>query len=146
MQIVVMRHGEAENRDGDRVLTEEGRAEAARQAQALLACNFTAAFASDKTRAQQTAQIVLSAQPNPPDLEINSDLRPNAEPDDFLSDLFAQLDRDSDECVLLVSHLPLVAYLCARLCGQPLDHDFVPASFVVLDYDKKSDLFVPRAG
>ncbi|MBQ9275763.1 MAG: histidine phosphatase family protein [Succinivibrio sp.] len=142
MEIIIMRHGEAQPLNGDKVLSNLGREQVQHSAQQLAGLHFEAAFCSPKTRARQTAELVLAAQDSQLALNISESLQPESEPESFLGELFAQFSREGACRVLVVSHLPLVARLCESLHCPEAAGGFAPAAFVRLSYDSTHRSFV----
>lgn len=107
MKIVVLRHGDAIYSNSDRVLSSTGMKEASSTGEKLSKyVKFTKCFCSPKTRAKQTAQIVLTQNNCDCKIEILSDLTPSGDPSQVISYIEATCSKD--DTVLLVSHLPLV--------------------------------------
>lgn len=107
MKIVVLRHGDAIYSNSDRILSSEGMKEASLVGEKIAKyVKFTKCFCSPKTRAKQTAQIVLQQNNCSCDIEIMSDLSPSGDPQQVIS--FIEATCDENDVVLLVSHLPLV--------------------------------------
>ncbi|MFP8965415.1 phosphohistidine phosphatase SixA [Pokkaliibacter sp. CJK22405] len=123
LSLFIMRHGEAEMvaaSDSQRPLTALGKESNLRVAQRLAQAPIMPErlVASPYLRAQQTAEIVRQSL----GLESVATL-PIITPDDPLRPVIDWLDTQSGS-VMLVSHMPLVAYLCAWLL------DARPVSFM----------------
>ena len=129
-RIIIMRHGDAVFIGEDRVLSDLGTDEVTRSA-TLLCRDFRIdrIFSSAKTRACQTAAIVKDIAGLDGENEIIDELAPSG---------------DIDYVFLLVSHLPLVAYLSEKmLCRSSIVPDFVTASAFVLQ--KEEGRYLPLA-
>ena len=117
MDLIIMRHGEAQPHapsDYDRNLTEYGQQQALTAGQWLKDNGYklSEAWVSPYPRAQQTFQQVQSVL-NIPSTETVDCLLPGSSPDAVVEKL-SQLDRD---CVLIVSHNPMVSQLVNYLCS-----------------------------
>ncbi|MCK3659015.1 phosphohistidine phosphatase SixA [Pasteurellaceae bacterium Pebbles2] len=143
MKIFIMRHGEAEmfaKSDKERQLSEFGQESAFNQGIWLksTALCFDKVLVSPYVRAQQTFQQVNQAfeQQLTPLAETWDAITPygNAElVSDYLSVLFDQ----GVECLLIISHLPLVGEMVAELCGRN-NVSFMPATIAELEWDGDS--------
>lgn len=118
--IVIMRHGEAEplmSQDSQRQLTESGKHEVTQMA--LWLQQHYAAFdwiwSSPYIRTQQTAQLMLAKQAPFSQLEIVTDLQPEADAALLHDYIDARLSEKPDARILLVSHMPLVSFLIENL-------------------------------
>lgn len=110
----VLRHGEAVNMaptDASRALTPQGREQVRRSASQLLGQPLSLMLVSPYVRAQQTAQIVLTALNDAVEMRTVPWLTPDSDPDTTL----AELDNLDAEHVLVVSHQPLVGALVGLL-------------------------------
>ena len=81
----LVRHAETEWNAQERVqgqtdvpLSELGREQVARTAARLAECRFTAVYASDLSRAQETARIVVAALKSAPEVQLRTSLRERA--------------------------------------------------------------------
>ncbi|MCX2981471.1 phosphohistidine phosphatase SixA [Halieaceae bacterium IMCC14734] len=135
MRIYVLRHGEAARSVAteEQALTARGRQQVASVGKLLQELPLPQAIVhSPKLRARQTAAIVGEYLPGLP-FQETAELVPESTPERVESVLH---DLNLD-CVLLVSHLPLVAELVAWLCnGTSGDYDlpgYPPAGLVALD-------------
>ena len=135
MRIYLLRHGQAERLavGAEQTLTATGRREAAAAAQLLTTLPLPElVIHSPKQRACQTAEIVSQYLPAVP-LVQSTALLPESAPA-AVESLLLELTVD---CVLLVSHLPLVADLVGWLSsGAASDVDlpgYPPAGLVALD-------------
>ncbi|RMF18544.1 MAG: histidine phosphatase [Gammaproteobacteria bacterium] len=117
-ELVIVRHGDAgpyTQPDAARELSEAGREEARKTARQLLALQWqdVVIWHSPYVRARQTADIlsqVLAGR----SLEV-AGITPDDHPDTFIR----RMDRDDvPERLILVSHMPFVATLEARLTGN----------------------------
>lgn len=135
MNIVVMRHGEAQahSRDGDaaRTLTDRGMQQAQRAGRCLRECGVVPdeIWFSPYRRALQTAELVLESLNTVCSRSCEA-LVPEADPAQVLH----IISRCAVDTLLLVSHQPLVSHLLSRLSG--LDRFTIPvlapASMVLL--------------
>lgn len=120
MDLFLLRHGAAESfaqRDSDRALTAAGREQLMRvlvSSQDDLA-QVTLIGVSPFLRARQTCEIVMEHLPQSPKPELVTlnTLTPSANPVEVADWL---ITADS-QCVLLVSHQPLIGTLLNDLCG-----------------------------
>ncbi len=137
MNIVIMRHGEAEtyaDSDAQRNLTDYGREQAKAAGLCLknLSQNFEQVWVSPYNRAQQTADGVLS-QLGSISRETVDSLTPESSPTDLIDALSTYRGGD----LLIVSHQPLVSALVGLLenadhrSGPPMS----PASMALLSAD-----------
>lgn len=122
MQLILMRHGEAEspsdgaiNSDARRALTLRGQQQATSTAQQLLQCYQPDLFVvSPLLRAQQTRQAFADLCPGIPVLTY-ADIKPEdqaAPALEWLSSLDAQ-------CIVVVCHMNIVAYMGGLLTAEP---------------------------
>lgn len=136
MHVIIMRHGQAAYAGTDRVLTATGRAEAAATGLKLGGL-FTIhhVFASPKTRALETARLVLEQLPGvPPQLEEVRELTPSGNAA-LVHDLVLSRAQNHEN-VLLVSHIPLVELLTEEFCPGIEMPIFGTAAALVIDYDE----------
>ncbi|ARN76116.1 phosphohistidine phosphatase SixA [Oceanicoccus sagamiensis] len=137
MNIVILRHGEAEiyaDSDAQRNLTDYGReqAQAAGVCLKALALDFKQVWVSPYIRAQQTADGVLSALGDIPRETVDA-LIPESSPINLVDTLSTYSGGD----LLIVSHQPLVSALVGLLenadhrSGPPMS----PASMAMLTAD-----------
>ncbi len=134
MKLYLVRHGEttSELDDPARPLSAKGKTEIQSVASFLdkikLPCSQI--YSSDKTRAQQTSEILshaLTPQENP---IVMPALNPDSRVENILSEL-----GDSDEDIMLVSHLPVLPELLNQLLFNSHDHHFLcwsPGTIVAL--------------
>ncbi len=148
MRIIIMRHGEAIIADGDRVLSARGKEEVRKNAAILCEeYHLDAVVSSPKTRALQTAELVITESGLDLGRNICDELTPSG-------DCVEALDYVKGICgeyqtVLLVSHLPLVQYLAEYLLGSRRVHlpNFVTGSALILNQEgDKADLECYLAG
>jgi phosphohistidine phosphatase len=132
MNIVIMRHGQAQARattDFERPLTALG----VEQAIAAGACLSTQDFQIDEVwvspylRTQQTADHVMSQLPACPRVTVAA-LVPEAE----LITIRSALEESETKNLLLVSHQPLVSSLVATLSAAKFHIPMSPASMALL--------------
>ncbi len=122
MELIIMRHGEAEMNalsDRQRKLTDYGRYQAGKAGEWLLANNLVAdiCWASPYPRAQQTAAAVQQPMAEMP-IITQDFLTPGASPMAVAEQLLAV----NCERLLLVSHNPMVSMLVAYLAGSRDSH------------------------
>lgn len=115
MNIIIMRHGHAIFEGNDRVLSEEGKNQVA-----ITACKLHAmlkidrVFSSPKSRAKQTADIVVSKMRcDKPQINIIKDLSPSGNSNLVIDEVLCTAKEQ--ETILLVSHIPLVEDLSHSL-------------------------------
>ena len=118
MKILIMRHGEAENAygrytDAQRPLTGAGLRQATAAAAELQAHTPVLMLVSPLLRTQQTADRVAAVLQPSVDREACDWLRSEADPQQALS----ALSEFDVECLLLISHMPLVSLLVEHLSG-----------------------------
>ncbi|MDE1461160.1 phosphohistidine phosphatase SixA [Spartinivicinus poritis] len=143
IQLLIMRHGDAVMTlpDDERALTPQGVQQVQQQASQLLQTQFIPdqIIASPLQRAQQTAELV--AQAIAPEVRVNTldSLTPNDSPQVVLQTLDAkaksgELMLDTG-CLLVVSHLPLVAVLTSLLVEghQQRTFTYMTADVVALE-------------
>jgi phosphohistidine phosphatase len=135
VRIYILRHGEAARADGadEQALTARGREQVAAVGSVLQQLPQPQLIVhSPKLRACQTASIVAGFLPTVP-LQESAELVPESSP----ARVEGLLHGLSVECVLLVSHLPLVANLVGWFRnGDASDYDlpgYPPAGLVGLD-------------
>ena len=132
MKIIIMRHGQASYFGADRVLTAEGRQEAELTALKLAShAHITKVYASPKTRAQQTAQAVVSRLPGRR-LNIITEQALTPAGDPFIAVEQALLDAKENDEMLLISHIPLVEHLSHYLCPSLEIPLFVTAAALIV--------------
>ena len=132
MQLIIMRHADSlpsSSETGDRVLSEQGREEAAR-CSALLRdkLHITRILTSPATRARQTAEIIAREL----GLEVADDanLSPSGDAEEAVREVLAQAGED--DCILLVSHIPTVEYIMMALNPHlPMPHFDTGAALVL---------------
>lgn len=118
MIIYIARHGDAEAftdsvKDSERVLTRRGRAEVNGVAKSMLEAgeNAELIIASPYQRAQQTAQLFAESWGVETAIQTELSIIPSGN-----IELAEQVLRSLDvQSVLIASHMPMVAYLTARL-------------------------------
>ncbi|OQX22642.1 MAG: phosphohistidine phosphatase SixA [Candidatus Altiarchaeales archaeon A3] len=111
MEIYIVRHGEALERDIDelRELSEKGKKQAKKAGEKLKNLNVTVdeIFSSTLTRAIQTAKIIAKELRFEKEIKITGLLNPLANPDEILNHL-NYIDKDK---ILLVGHQPFLGNL-----------------------------------
>lgn len=118
MNILIMRHGDAVRTaasDAARTLTEKGKQDVFNVAQAIGSDDISIdrIISSTYTRALETAHIVAQVLNLDSDIVTSPDITPDIPPHIAISSLDTLLKPNS----LVVSHLPLVSHLIARLIG-----------------------------
>lgn len=138
MHVIVMRHGEAEGfatqGDRSRHLTTHGQ-EQARRAGEYFSANYKLrkVITSDYFRAHETAELASTGAP----VEVTSDLGLSKT---NLEAVCAQVrnlhleDPSADDCVLLVSHIPLVYMLYDQFAKGGMFNGHT-AGFAVIDVE-----------
>ncbi|WXL27509.1 phosphohistidine phosphatase SixA [Ectopseudomonas mendocina] len=114
MKLWLLRHGEAEparQSDAERELTDFGRQQASRAAEAMRGQHLQRVLVSPYIRAQQTAELFCQALGYSGVRETVSWLTPESSSRHAIE----QLDQYSDQNILLVSHQPLVGDLAGLL-------------------------------
>lgn len=134
-----MRHGEAApiaSADKLRPLTTKGIDDVKQMATWLYQQygSFDYIWASPYLRTKQTAELMLAKQPNYSQLNLISDLVPEADVAMLQSYLDAFLATKPDAKVLLVSHMPLVSFLVAQFTDYSQTPVFSPAQLACIDY------------
>lgn len=146
MKVIIMRHGDARFLGAERVLSKQGEQEARITGLKLVShLNISRIISSPKQRALQTASIVQSLLKgsNRPQVEVLSDLSPYGHSTQVQD--FVEATSNSDDTVLLVSHIPQVATLSYTFCGTDLDVPvFQTASALVLELNANG-CYVPTA-
>lgn len=136
MRLYLMRHAEADQAeldDAKRPLTARGEHDAQHLANFLQARGYHLSHVihSGKLRAQQTAEIIVSALASGQSAEIESALTG----DDGLSCMLEKIATWTED-TLVVSHLPFISRLLSRLVAENADVQlvgFVPATVVCLE-------------
>ncbi|MCR5535945.1 MAG: phosphohistidine phosphatase SixA [Succinivibrio sp.] len=133
MRIIIMRHGEAIIADGDRVLSSRGKEEVLENARVLCEeYHLDVVVSSPKTRALQTAEIVITESGLDLNREVCDALTPSGDCEevmDYVNSICTEY-----QTVLLVSHLPLVQYLAEYLKRTRIGQipNFVTGSALIL--------------
>lgn len=117
MQVILMRHGEAENQsrpDSARQLTAFGQQQAAQTATYIMA-NYTPDYlvVSPYARAQQSL-APLQSRTAPLPVKVQDNITPS---DDARTALLA-LAHIEAECLVVVCHMSIVAYIASLLTGE----------------------------
>lgn len=122
MLLILVRHAEAERQtqdDAARSLTERGQRQADWTAEQILArYQPDCLVVSPLKRAQQTMQAFSSRLPDLPVKVINS-----LKPDGYPLDALAALADINAECILVVSHMPVIAGIAALVEGEDDEDD-----------------------
>ena len=120
MKLYLVRHGEAylETVDPLRPLTDKGISETQRVANSLKQAhiNIDLIVHSGKKRAQQTAEILKNALNPQCEILAKDHLAPNDDIDPIYQDI-----NQHNKVVMIVSHLPYLAKLVARLIAKSED-------------------------
>ena len=149
MKIILMRHGQAEDEtrpDSARELTDFGQQQAAQTAAYIsTSYNPNIFIVSPYVRAQQTlAQLQLQT-PNVPFKVQN-----NITPSDDARTALAELATIEAECVIVVCHMSIIAYLASLLTGDtPESYALAEArvfemEFIMAGMAREIDRFVPQ--
>lgn len=131
MKLYLMRHGQAASPqvDPQQGLSREGRTEIEQLANRLSeqGIQFSCVYHSEKTRAQQTAEIMASI--ITPDVapKMCTGLKPNDDPRSLIPEI-----ETWQEDTLVTSHLPFVPGLLAELTGQTQSMGLVPGTIICL--------------
>lgn len=139
MQLIIMRHGEAEPafaNDPQRNLTTRGFMECQRTG-AWLQQHFGTidyALVSPYVRAMQSFEMVKSMV-TVGQMEESNDIIPSGNPK-IVQDYVNVLEQQHDvKTLLFVSHMPVVSYLVDTFCDRFISHLFSTASVATLEYD-----------
>lgn len=142
--LIILRHGDAENKkeggsDFERVLTGEGRRQAALQGKLLHQVGITLQrlVASSALRTRETAEIVARETGSGTEVSLEESLY-NA-PGEVLLEYLRGMSNDSST-LLLVAHLPGVAQLLSLLTTEKgdLDQVFSPGTMAGVQLDGES--------
>ena len=134
MRLYLVQHGDAlaKEIDPDRPLSEKGRSDMENLAHFLKGrIEVSLILQSGKTRARQSAEMLIEAFSIPPEIVEFPNLKPKDDPEGLIDWLQS---RQGD--TLVVGHLPYVSRLADRLIGSSGDKDvvsFVPGSMVCLE-------------
>lgn len=143
MRVHLVRHGEASpvNADGERPLTDAGRADAGRLASWCVQNGVRpeTILHSGILRAEQTARILAEALDPPGGVRVVKGLTPDDDPARQRDELL-----HTDAEVLVVTHLPLVGELAAALTGTGIALPFATAEIVTLE--RSGDRFQVAGG
>ena len=141
MKLYVVQHGDAVQKDinPDRPLSEMGQTQIRRLAKLLKASGIVPSriFHSGKLRAKQTAELIGAALVPRMATEAIAGLGPNDSSDTLISSL-----ADGTEDALVVSHMPFVGRLVARLVGSAEGSEilaFQPGSMACLERGDDGD-------
>lgn len=148
MKIILMRHGQAEGyRDADstRQLTASGQEQAKETADYIMATYQPDCFVvSPYDRAQQTLTALTEQAPEVP-VHVYEGITPSDDPLAAIKGL-AAFDA---ECLVVVCHMSIIAYMAALLTGEtPESFQLAEArvfevAFVATDMGKECDRFIP---
>lgn len=140
VNVVIMRHGEAQPQaadDSQRTLTAQGQAEV-KQVAAWLAEHYAAfdyIWVSPYIRTQQTAALMLEAQPAKCKLLVNAGLVPEGMAGEILDQYDLLLAEQPEARVLMVSHMPLVSFLVEAFTQPGQAPIFSTAALSCIDYN-----------
>ncbi|WP_182406635.1 phosphohistidine phosphatase SixA [Psychrobacter sp. GP33] len=149
MKIILMRHGQAEDEtrpDSARELTDFGQQQAAQTA-AYISTSYTPDIfiVSPYVRAQQTlAQLQLQTH------NVPVKVQNNITPSDDARTALAELATIEAECVIVVCHMSIIAYLASLLTGDtPESYALAEArvfemEFIMAGMAREIDRFVPQ--
>lgn len=132
-KLYLMRHGLANDVsiDPDQGLSDIGRSEVEQVANRVMSngLNIARIFHSNKARARQTAEIMRATLAPGADISEHASIKPNDAPDSLISDI-----NSWHQDTLIVSHLPFLPTLIAKLTGHSLSSiAFQPATLVCLE-------------
>lgn len=136
MIIIIMRHGQAAFCGADRELTAEGVEEVKKTARNLCAhYSIKAILCSPKTRALQTANAVKDAlvRNKNAEIEVLSDLTPSGEPHLCFDYVNAKFAGNSNDAIVLISHIPLVQKMVEYACPKAEIPLFVTGSAFIME-------------
>ncbi|NNN43302.1 MULTISPECIES: phosphohistidine phosphatase SixA [unclassified Vibrio] len=144
MKIVIMRHGEAHHyaaSDAERALTDRGRNESIAVARVCAEQQnlhqFDKVLLSPYLRAQQTWQAI-SCYFSATRVETCDDITPYGQAEAVFDYLAALIETEQLESILLVSHLPLVAYLSAEFVANLPAPMFPTSGIICIEYSSSS--------
>ena len=140
MQIFIMRHGEAgfsAVSDEQRMLTQHGRVQSKESAAWLgnQISQLDIVLVSPYVRAQQTWYECSPLLPTAKKIIDENTITPYGDSDSVASYLHALISHETPETLLMVSHLPLVGYLCAQLDKSISPPMFPTSAICQIDYD-----------
>lgn len=135
MKLYLMRHGEAASKEQDPAqgLSPQGRQAIMAFADKMAQRNIKPVqlFHSEKTRAKQTAEIMLASLSAETTVTQLAGICPN-DPADALLPVLDRWQVDT----LLVSHLPFIPNLLALLIGEMKEIVLVPGTLICLERDQ----------
>ena len=146
MNIILMRHGEAvpfAPNDADRMLTPKGKAEASNTGTQLKKAGWIPeiVFCSTRIRAQQTADLVISA--------LGSGLKPSVlegiTPEDDWAQSMAIIEKHAVDQSLFVFHQPILTQIVGHLAEGNPNFDVHPRAVPATAYILRLDAFLPGA-
>ncbi|NRB10326.1 MAG: histidine phosphatase family protein [Rickettsiaceae bacterium] len=147
MRLFLMRHATTEDgknkEDVARLLTEEGKEEAAKAREFIDDYHLDKVLVSYVKRAVQTANIIID-NPNDPEDKIVSNI-------EIVTDLYRESEEkvieliknqeDKDKNILIVGHNPIIYNVITRLSSKNtakydelIQNQMVPAKIVILDF------------
>jgi phosphohistidine phosphatase len=146
MNIILMRHGEAvpfAQNDADRILTPKGKAEAANTGTQLKKASWIpqAVFCSTRIRAQQTAELVISALGS----DLQSIVLEGITPDDDWAKAMAVIEQHAVDHSLFVFHQPILTQIVGHLTDGSAHFDVYPRAVPATAYLLKLDALLPGA-
>lgn len=148
MKIILMRHGQAEDQshlDSARQLTDFGQYQAAQTAEYITA-NYTPDYfvVSPYDRAKQTLAQLQSRAPT-----VSAIVQNNITPSDDAHTALAELADIEAECLVVVCHMSIVAYIASLLTGDSPESFCLAEArvfemdFVMTGMAKEVDRFIP---
>lgn len=143
MQITIMRHGEASmhaNSDAERPLTSIGEAQSQQMASMLVKQTepFDLVLVSPYLRAQQTWQSMRTLLPSAREVMTCEDITPYGDSSRAAEYIRALVEVHGYKSILVVSHLPLVGYMCTEFLPGSQPPMFLTGAAAVIDYDLDS--------
>lgn len=148
MQILIMRHGQAEataNSDAERALTDHGKNEAAIMGKWLASKSIVPSkiWVSPYLRAQQTYQALaeylpLSTQALAKLVITQPMITPLGSASQVRDLIDGELSLTPVDSLLIVSHMPLVSYLVSEFTQQQFAPIFQTAGIAEIEYDINS--------
>ena len=146
MNIILMRHGEAvpfASKDGDRVLTPNGKGEALNTGTQLNKAGWIAqtVFCSTRIRAQQTSELVIGAL----GLVIKPQVLEGIDPEDDWEKAAAIIEQHATDQSLFVFHQPILMQIVGHLTRANANADVYPRAAPATAYVLALETFLPGA-
>lgn len=124
MNIYLARHGESIplGIDDERTLTNKGREDIKQLADFIFPLNMQVSHIlhSQKYRAKETAELLLTGIPLTPPMEMRTELDPMASAEDMLDQI-----NSWHESVMLVGHMPFLGKLASLMCNNRNGQDII---------------------